>query len=70
MVAAFVSAKLVSMQKYSGFYLLCRAVCENASMLFFPFITLIICCVSMRVLYSCSFKKIRFLISDIACFLA
>lgn len=35
MVAAFVSAKLVSMQKYSGFYLLYQAVYENASMLVF-----------------------------------
>lgn len=36
MVVAFVSAKLVSMQNYSGFYLLYQAVCENGSMLFFP----------------------------------
>lgn len=35
MVAAFVSAKLVSMPKYSALYLLYQAVCENASMLFF-----------------------------------
>lgn len=35
MVVAFVSAKLVSMQKYGDFYLLYQAVCENGSVLFF-----------------------------------
>lgn len=70
MVVAFVSAKLVSMQKYSGFYLLYQAVCENASMLVFPFVMLIIRCAGMHVLYSCSSSKKRFLIPDIPCLLA
>lgn len=35
MVVAFVSAKLVSMQKCSGFYLLYQAICENGIMLVF-----------------------------------
>lgn len=35
MVVAFVSAKLVSMQKYSAFYLLYQAICENGTMVFF-----------------------------------
>lgn len=70
MGAAFVSAKLVSMQKYSGFSLLYQDVCENASTLVFPFGMLVIWCAGMHVLYSCSSSKQRFLIPDFACLLA
>lgn len=67
MVAAFVSAKPVSMQKYSALYLLYPAVGEDVSMLFFLFVMLIGCCVTVHVLSICSSLKDRLPISDIAC---